>query len=99
MGEALERWLSREGLARRIDVKPHNVARMVKQGKLPRPSYHLGERSPRWDRHAVDALMMKSQGIETKRDMDEILERHCEEKIRQHAALQGRKKAPGRRVN
>ena len=30
---------------------------MMRAGKLPEPSYHLGPRSPRWDCQEVDAMM------------------------------------------
>lgn len=49
------RWLDREGLAEYVSVRPAAVARLVKEGRLPAPSYHLGARLPRWDRAKVDA--------------------------------------------
>ena len=50
------RWLDREALARHISVRVDEVAKLLRAGKLPAPSYHLGPKSPRWDRLAVDAL-------------------------------------------
>lgn len=50
------RWMDREALARHISVRVDYVARLVKAGKLPRPSYHLGPKCPRWDRQAVDSF-------------------------------------------
>ena len=50
------RWLDREALARHISVRVDEVAKLLRAGKLPAPSYHLGPKSPRWDRQAVDAL-------------------------------------------
>jgi hypothetical protein len=49
------RWLDREALARHICVRPGAVCRLLKAGRLPPPSYHLGPRNPRWDRTQVDA--------------------------------------------
>lgn len=49
------RWLDREALARHICVKPSAVSRLLRDGRLPAPSYHLGPRNPRWDRAQVDA--------------------------------------------
>lgn len=49
------RWLDREALARHISVRVDYLPRLVKAGKLPPPSYHLGPKSPRWDRVVVDA--------------------------------------------
>ena len=50
------RWLDREALARHISVRVDEIAKLLRAGKLPAPSYHLGPKSPRWDRQAVDAL-------------------------------------------
>jgi hypothetical protein len=49
------RWLDREALARHICVRPGAVSRLLRDGRLPAPSYHLGPRNPRWDRGQVDA--------------------------------------------
>lgn len=51
-----ERWLDRDDVADFVGVPVHHVARLVKAGKLPAPSYHLGPRSPRWRLGAVDAM-------------------------------------------
>jgi len=55
MAEEAPRWLDREAIATYISVRVDYVARLVKAGKLPEPSYHLGPKSPRWDRLVVDA--------------------------------------------
>lgn len=49
------RWLDRDALARHISVRVDYLPRLVKAGKLPAPSYHLGPKTPRWDRALVDA--------------------------------------------
>jgi integrase len=54
MGETA-RWLDREAVAQYIRVKESALPRLVKAGRLPPPSYHLGPRQPRWDRLALDA--------------------------------------------
>ena len=50
------RWLDRDQTAERISVHVHELPRLLRSGKLPQPSYHLGSRSPRWDSLAIDAL-------------------------------------------
>jgi predicted DNA-binding transcriptional regulator AlpA len=50
------RWLNLDELAAYVGVKEHQIRRMVRAGKLPEPSLHLGPRSPRWDREQIDAL-------------------------------------------
>lgn len=51
------RWLDRDALAAHISVRPDAIARLVKAGRLPPASYHLGPRQPRWDRERVDAAL------------------------------------------
>lgn len=51
------RWLDRDALAAHICVRPDAIARLVRAGRLPAPSYHLGPRQPRWDRERVDATL------------------------------------------
>lgn len=50
------RWLDREALAAHISARVDELPRLLRAGKLPRPSYHLGPRSPRWWSGDVDAL-------------------------------------------
>lgn len=50
------RWLDRDAVARHVSVRVDHIPRLVRAGKLPAPSLHLGARSPRWDRDSIDAL-------------------------------------------
>lgn len=49
-------WLDRNALAQHISVRVDELPRLQKAHKLPRPSYHLGPKSPRWRRDQVDSL-------------------------------------------
>ena len=49
------RWLNAEATAAYLSVRPDALSRLVRQGRIPAPDYRLGERSPRWDRLALDA--------------------------------------------
>lgn len=51
------RWLDRDGLADYLRLRPDAIHRYQKAGRLPKPSYHLGPRQPRWDVRLVDAAM------------------------------------------
>lgn len=55
MADEPPRWLDRDALAVYISVRVDEVRKLLRAGKLPAPSYHLGPKSPRWDRLAVDA--------------------------------------------
>ncbi len=55
MAEEAARWLDREALAAYISVRVDEVRKLLRAGRLPTPSHHLGPKSPRWDRAAVDA--------------------------------------------
>ena len=50
------RWLDREEAAKYICVRVDDMARLERSGRLPQASYHLGPRTPRWDRLALDAV-------------------------------------------
>jgi hypothetical protein len=56
------RWLDRAGAAAYLSMQVDHLKRHVKSGKLPAPSFHLGPKSPRWDREALDAAIQGSQG-------------------------------------
>ena len=56
------RWLNRDQAAEYVGKNKRHLARLIKLGKLPAPSYHFGPKSPRWDRHALDALFSKGVG-------------------------------------
>jgi hypothetical protein len=53
----IERWLTPEQTAQRLGTQVHKLPTLVKKGKLPSPSYHLGPRSPRYDLTTLDSLM------------------------------------------
>jgi hypothetical protein len=54
-GAAPPRWLDRDALAEHICVRVDELPRLLRAGKLPTPSLHLGPRSPRWWSADVDA--------------------------------------------
>lgn len=55
MSDSESRWLDPEAAAKYICVRPDALPRLVRQGRIPKPDYQLGPRSPRWDRFALDA--------------------------------------------
>jgi len=93
MSETLERWLDRSALARRLCTSTNMLPRLVDQGKLPRPSLHLGPRSPRWDIHAVDAAMMEASGLSVSETTNMMVQRACEDIERDAARRKNRPKA------
>ena len=50
------RWLDPDAAARYLSVRVDFLGRLVRQKRIPAPSYRLGARSPRWDRLALDAM-------------------------------------------
>jgi hypothetical protein len=50
------RWLNPDTAAAYIGVRVERLRPMVKAGKLPPPSYHLGPNQPRYDRLALDRV-------------------------------------------
>lgn len=56
MGDISPRWLNPEQAAVYVGKRVDELPRLVRAGKLPRPSYHFGPKSARYDRLALDAL-------------------------------------------
>ncbi len=85
-----ERWLAPAQAAAYINVRPDALPRLVKQGRVPPPSYSLGKRLPRYDREALDALF---QGGAASNDIDqgvEALLQAMDEKARRQKTARGR---------
>lgn len=53
MSEPL-RWMDSRALAEYLCVQIGRIPRLVREGRIPKPEYFLGPRSPRWDRFALD---------------------------------------------
>ena len=53
------RWLNRDEVARYLSLRVEAVDRMARDGRLPQPSYALGDRNPRWDRDVLDDRMAR----------------------------------------
>ena len=54
------RWLTRAQVATYLNLTTDRLRRLIKTKRLPPPSYHLGERSPRFDRFSIDSLLQNS---------------------------------------
>lgn len=62
------RWLDLAAAAAYLSLRPDIFARKVKAGAIPAPSVNLGERTPRWDRGALDATMSGGTGSTNARE-------------------------------
>lgn len=56
------RWLDLTAASAYLSLRPDSFARKVKVGIIPEPSTQLGERTPRWDRGALDTTMSGGVG-------------------------------------
>lgn len=63
------RWLDTRADADYISVRPDALARLVKAGRVPAPSYPLGPRNPRWDRLLLDS---RFEGGAASTDIDQV---------------------------
>lgn len=52
------RWLDADAAADYLSLRIDAFFRLVRDGKIPPPSRHLGERTARWDIVALDAVMV-----------------------------------------
>lgn len=91
------RWLDREAVARYISVRVDEIPRLLKTGRLPKPSYHLGPRSPRWDRGAVDQAFAGQPvaAVASPPAMSEMVARRVEEITKRQTGRQGRSQTAG----
>src|SRR5262249_59541910 len=80
-------WLSPDDTAHYIGVRAERLRPLVKQGRIPSPSYHLGPTQPRWDRLALDAAF---EGKERQRDAQAVAQEVADDILRQ-AAHSGRR--------
>jgi excisionase family DNA binding protein len=55
------RWLDPDEAAQYVGVRREQLPKLVKAGKLPEPSRHLGPRQARFDRTKIDALFDPGQ--------------------------------------
>jgi len=53
-------WLDTTGAATYLSLLMDTFRRKVRAGIIPPPSHSIGERSPRWRRADLDAMMMPS---------------------------------------
>jgi len=53
----IDRWLDPDGAASYLKVRPDELRRLVREGKIPPASRQLGPRRPRWDRIALDLAL------------------------------------------
>jgi hypothetical protein len=80
MSDLQPRWLSPEQAAAYIGERVDRLPRLVRSGKMPKPSLHLGPRTPRYDRLALDELFgaaaaSTSLSAATERAVNAIVER------------------------
>ena len=53
-------WLDTSGAATYLSMRTDTFRRKVRAGVIPSPSHSIGERSPRWRRSDLDAMMTPS---------------------------------------
>lgn len=95
MGEVEGRWLDPKAAAAYLHTTTRDLPNLVESQRIPAPSYRLGPRKPRWDRHSLDAAMLEALGIKPKTDITTAVERACEQM--QESRRKSRSKAAGGR--
>jgi hypothetical protein len=79
------RWMRPAECASYIGKPAGRLKSLAKAGLLPNPSYHFGTKSPRYDREAIDEMIM---GKQQKADINASVERiianvtNCKRKTR-----------------
>lgn len=85
------RWLDLTAAAAYLSVRADRLMVLVKEGRVPAPSYALGPRQPRWDRLALDA---KFDGGVDSTNIDMVVQAICDD-IAAGRDGRRRKKPPG----
>lgn len=69
------RWLDAEAAADHLSIRVDAFLRAVNAGRIPKPSKHLGVRTPRWDRTALDSVMIGgTASTDTRTAVDALVE-------------------------
>jgi len=68
MTDIQTRWMNSESAAKYLDIKVDALRRLVKSGKLPKPDYTLGPKSPRYDKLELDKAMNNKPVVTTTSD-------------------------------
>lgn len=68
MTETTARWLDVDAACKYVSMRESIFLRAVEAGKLPKPTYALGARTPRWDRHEIDARIEGQKHTQTVRE-------------------------------
>ena len=80
------RWLNPEDTADYIGVRVDHLPRLRRAGKLPSPSLHLGPRSPRYDRIALDGMFGATTESDTREKEASIVQAIIDRSRRQKEA-------------
>lgn len=76
MSSSEVRWLDAEDAARYLSIRIDAFFRHVRGGRIPEPSRYLGERTPRWDRSALDSVMIGgTASTDTRTAVDALAEK------------------------
>jgi hypothetical protein len=62
------RWLNPSDCAAYIGARVDQLPRLLREGKLPKPSLHLGPRRPRYDREAIDTMFAGTGDTDIRRE-------------------------------
>lgn len=73
-------WLDGARAAQHLFLSEHRFLALVKSGKFPKPSYHLGARSPRWNSEALDTAMNPETPLDVTREAFSGMVKKIEEK-------------------
>ncbi len=71
--EDAARWLSPSAAAAYLGVRVDSLPKLVKAGRVPPPTYTLGQRSPRYDRLALDAALSGKQSEDETNSMSKAI--------------------------
>jgi len=76
-----QRWLTKEQTLSYLGIQSATTFNAkVKDGTLPSANYHLGYRTPRWDREHIDAMMLQYFSDTNNKDTDKCTTQNTQSK-------------------
>jgi hypothetical protein len=79
-------WCNASRCAEHLGLRKARFLMLVRQGRFPPPSYHAGERSPRWCLEELDSAMKGPAGTDHAQEVVSAALRKMEEEGRARRA-------------
>ena len=87
-------WRNAALCAEHLGIRKARFLTLVRAGRFPPPSYHAGERSPRWCLEELDSAMKGPAGTDIARETAHAFIKQMEEEARARRAAREARQSP-----